>query len=138
MHRGFGLLAAGLMAFSQTGPINAWAMVGYLGQGLFFSRFVVQWIATERRRQVTIPTSFWWLSLGGATLLLAYAIHKVDGVFITGQAISWIPYVRNLRIHYREKARNVICSACSAATVKSARYCHACGQAVPVGNDSAK
>ncbi len=132
MHFGCGLgMLAGLSAAL---PKDAWAVLGYCGQSLFFCRFVVQWVATERRKQVTIPASFWWLSLGGSSLVLAYAIHKLDGVFIMGQAISWVPYVRNLRIHYRQQATVRTCPSCSTVAVKGARYCHSCGQPMPGAN----
>ena len=73
-----------------------WLAIGFLGQLLFTSRFLVQWIASERRRQSIVPTAFWWLSLGGATLLLAYAIYRRDPVFILGQAFGFVVYTRNL------------------------------------------
>lgn len=75
---------------------NLWLAVGFAGQLLFTSRFLVQWIASERRRQSVIPTAFWWLSLGGAALLLAYAIWRRDPVFILGQAFGFVVYTRNL------------------------------------------
>ena len=73
-----------------------WLAVGFAGQLLFTSRFLVQWIASERRRQSIIPTAFWWLSLGGAALLLAYAIWRQDPVFILGQSFGFVVYARNL------------------------------------------
>lgn len=73
-----------------------WLAVGFLGQLLFTSRFLVQWVASERRRQSVVPTAFWYLSLGGATLLLAYAIWRRDPVFILGQAFGFLVYTRNL------------------------------------------
>jgi lipid-A-disaccharide synthase-like uncharacterized protein len=75
---------------------NAWMAVGFLGQGLFFSRFLVQWIASERRGASVVPVSFWWLSLGGGALLLAYAVHRMDPVFILGQSFGFLVYARNL------------------------------------------
>jgi lipid-A-disaccharide synthase-like uncharacterized protein len=73
-----------------------WLTVGFGGQLLFTSRFLVQWIASERRRQSIVPKAFWWLSLGGASLLLAYAIWRRDPVFILGQAFGFLVYTRNL------------------------------------------
>ena len=73
-----------------------WLAVGFAGQLLFTSRFLVQWIASERRRQSVIPPAFWWLSLGGAFLLLAYAIWRRDPVFILGQSFGFVVYARNL------------------------------------------
>ena len=64
---------------------TGWLLFGLLGQALFSARFLVQWLASERKRQSVIPLSFWWLSLGGGFALLAYAVHRRDPVFILGQ-----------------------------------------------------
>ncbi len=53
---------------------NVWKVIGWLGNATFFSRFVVQWYATEKKKQVVVPTAFWWLSLVGSFLLLCYAL----------------------------------------------------------------
>lgn len=76
--------------------LSPWDALGFVGQAMFFSRFLVQWIASERRRQSVVPTSFWWLSLGGAALLLAYAVYRLDPVFILGQTFGFVVYTRNL------------------------------------------
>lgn len=73
-----------------------WLAVGFLGQAMFSGRFLVQWIASERRRRSVVPTAFWWLSLAGGGTLLAYAVHRGDPVFILGQAAGLVVYVRNL------------------------------------------
>jgi len=73
-----------------------WIVVGLLGQALFFGRFFVQWIASERRKQSVVPRSFWYLSLAGGSVLLVYAIHQRDPVFIVGQAAGFFIYTRNL------------------------------------------
>ena len=73
-----------------------WLGVGFLGQGLFSARFLVQWIASERLRRSVIPVHFWYLSLGGGAILLSYAIYRLDPVFIAGQAAGLLVYARNL------------------------------------------
>jgi len=73
-----------------------WLGIGFLGQGLFSARFLVQWIASERRRRSVIPVHFWYLSLGGGVILLTYAIYRLDPVFIAGQAAGLLVYARNL------------------------------------------
>jgi|SRR5688572_22736105 lipid-A-disaccharide synthase-like uncharacterized protein len=73
-----------------------WFVVGMVGQAVFFSRFVVQWIVSERAGRSTIPRAFWWLSLAGAGLLLVYALHRKDLVFVLGQSFGWLVYTRNL------------------------------------------
>jgi lipid-A-disaccharide synthase-like uncharacterized protein len=76
--------------------MNPWMAVGFLGQGFFFSRFLVQWIASERRKESVVPLAFWYLSLLGGGLLLTYAIYRRDPVFILGQAFGFVVYLRNL------------------------------------------
>ena len=73
-----------------------WLVVGFVGQALFGSRFLVQWIVSERRGESVVPLAFWYLSLGGAALLLAYAIWRQDPVFILGQSFGFLVYTRNL------------------------------------------
>lgn len=75
---------------------NFWLVVGFVGQALFASRFLVQIIASERKGRSLIPESFWYLSLGGAALLLSYAIAIRDPVFIVGQSAGFLIYLRNL------------------------------------------
>ena len=75
-----------------------WLAVGLMGQTLFSARFLVQWLASERKRQSIIPTAFWWLSLAGGTTLLAYALWRQDPVFIIGQGMGLVVYLRNLML----------------------------------------
>jgi lipid-A-disaccharide synthase-like uncharacterized protein len=62
-------------------------IIGWLGNAVFFTRFLVQWYATEKKKRVVVPTAFWWLSLAGSLLLLAYSLHKRDSVFIFAYAL---------------------------------------------------
>jgi lipid-A-disaccharide synthase-like uncharacterized protein len=78
-----------------------WLVVGFLGQGLFMARFVVQWMASERKKQSVIPVKFWYFSILGGTITLIYAIHKQDWVFILGQSTGLFIYVRNLYLIIR-------------------------------------
>jgi len=78
-----------------------WLILGLLGQAIFGGRFIVQWIASERRRESHVPIVFWYLSLLGGAITLAYAIHKKDPVFIIGQGSGLLVYVRNLMLIYR-------------------------------------
>jgi len=82
-----------------------WALIGFAGQGLFAGRFLVQWLRSEREQRSVIPTAFWYFSLGGGLVLLAYAIHRLDPVFITGQALGLFIYGRNLVFVRRERLR---------------------------------
>lgn len=82
-------------------PDRLWLALGLLGQFLFSGRFLVQWIASERRKASVVPRSFWYLSLAGGATLLAYAIWKRDPVFILGQGAGLFIYSRNLWLTYR-------------------------------------
>lgn len=86
-------------------PKTLWLVVGFAGQGLFFSRFLVQWLASEKRRQSYVPPVFWFLSIGGGLVLLSYAIHRRDPVFIVGQATGILIYSRNLWFIYGPPGR---------------------------------
>ncbi|HBH26328.1 MAG TPA: lipid A biosynthesis protein [Rhodospirillaceae bacterium] len=80
-----------------------WVAVGFAGQALFFCRFLVQWLASERARASVFPTAFWYFSIGGGVILLAYAIHRQDPVFIAGQAMGLFIYLRNLYLIFWSK-----------------------------------
>lgn len=84
-------------------PETIWIAVGLLGQGLFSARFLVQWIASERQRRSVIPVAFWYFSLGGGMILLAYALWRRDPVFILGQSTGAFIYARNLLFIHRER-----------------------------------
>jgi lipid-A-disaccharide synthase-like uncharacterized protein len=75
---------------------DAWVILGFVAQGLFTMRFVVQWIASERARKSVMPVAFWFFSIGGGALLLVYALYRRDPVFIAGQALGLVVYTRNL------------------------------------------
>jgi lipid-A-disaccharide synthase-like uncharacterized protein len=75
---------------------DGWVVLGFVAQGFFTMRFVVQWIASERARKSVIPVAFWFFSIGGGLLLLAYALYRKDPVFIAGQALGLLVYIRNL------------------------------------------
>ena len=78
-------------------------LIGFLGQGLFASRFIVQWIHSEKIGESTIPLVFWYLSIFGGIGLLAYAIFRKDPVIILGQTFGVFIYLRNLILIYKKK-----------------------------------
>lgn len=84
-----------------------WLAVGFLGQGLFSMRFLVQWWASERQRKSVIPLAFWYFSIAGGVTLLTYAIYREDPVFITGQAGGLFIYLRNLYFIMRDRRAGV-------------------------------
>jgi lipid-A-disaccharide synthase-like uncharacterized protein len=114
-----------------------WKVLGWIGNVVFFSRFFVQWIATEKQKRVVVPISFWWLSLVGSVLLLAYGLYQRDSVFIFAYAFTWIPYIRSIVIHYRNHANRVTCSDCGSSAGMRARYCQDCGSKLPAAIENA-
>lgn len=80
--------------------------IGFIGQALFASRFLVQWIYSERMGKSTIPILFWYLSIFGGIGLLTYAIFRKDPVIILGQSFGIIIYLRNLVLIYKRKDEN--------------------------------
>ena len=75
---------------------HVWVGIGLFGQALFSARFVVQWIASERRKQSVVPREFWYLSLAGAIVTLSYAVYRLDPVFILCYLPGLFIYARNL------------------------------------------
>ena len=73
-----------------------WMIIGFVGQGFFSARFIVQWIMSEIKKQSIIPIGFWYFSLLGGVTLFAYALYKEDPVFIVGQGAGLLIYTRNL------------------------------------------
>lgn len=80
-----------------------WLGIGFFGQGIFFMRWVVQWLSSERSAESRIPTVFWYMSLIGGLITLAYAIHIKDPVFIAGQSVGAFVYLRNLMLIYSKQ-----------------------------------
>jgi lipid-A-disaccharide synthase-like uncharacterized protein len=75
---------------------NIWLVIGFLGQGLFSARFIVQWLKSEREKKSVFPIAFWYFSIAGGITLFAYAVHRQDPVFIVGQLTGLFIYLRNL------------------------------------------
>lgn len=80
-----------------------WVVLGFTAQLMFTGRFLVQWIASEKQGRSVIPIAFWIFSIAGGLLLFAYALHRVDPVFILGQAFGVFVYARNLYLVIRER-----------------------------------
>lgn len=86
-------------------PFNLWVIIGFIGQAMFTARFLVQWIASERSGKSVIPVHFWYLSVGGSSIVLAYAIYRLDPVFIAAYCFGNIIYIRNLVLIFRHKKK---------------------------------
>ncbi len=79
-----------------------WVVFGFAAQLFFTARFLVQWLASEKARKSVMPVAFWYFSMLGGVMLLAYAIHRADPVFILGQALGVVIYARNLWLIHQE------------------------------------
>ena len=108
MNQGFSYFLWHIMEAAQnyfnamSGQDLIWLVVGLLGQILFMMRFIVQWVHSERHQKSLIPISFWYFSLLGSVIVLAYGIHKTEPVIIVGQLPGTLVYVRNLMLLKKE------------------------------------
>jgi len=96
--------------------LNPWVIIGFFGQFLFFMRFIVQWIATEKKGEVVVPVAFWYLSIAGTLVILGYAIHIKDIVFTIAQILSLFIYARNLSFLRRVRLQNASVAANAEST----------------------
>ncbi len=85
--------------------VDWWTLVGFLGQLMFFSRFLVQWFVSERAGESVIPVAFWYFSIAGAVITFIYAYVRADLVFVAGQGLAMVIYSRNLYFIFRKKRR---------------------------------
>lgn len=83
--------------------LDWWVLLGFFAQAMFTMRFLLQWIASERVGRSVIPLAFWNFSIAGGILLLIYALHRRDPVFIAGQAFGVLIYVRNIHFILRDR-----------------------------------
>ena len=88
--------------YAVVGIPALWLVLGFAGQVLLSSRFLVQWVGSERSRRSVMPRLFWWLSLGGGVLLFSYACLRRDPVIMAGQAAGLMVYTRNLMLLQRQ------------------------------------
>ena len=113
---------------------STWQLVlivfGIAAQSLFFGRWLVQWIATEKRGESHVPVLFWWMSLVGASLLFTYFLLRGEPVGMLGQSVGWTVYIRNLYL-IRKKQREgerLQCPKCGyAAGPSPGEKCPECG-----------
>ena len=81
-----------------------WLTLGLVAQLMFSARFIIQWVASERARRSIVPETFWYFSVAGGALLFAYAIYRLDPVFMLGQGTGLLIYGRNIQMIWRAKA----------------------------------
>ena len=85
-----------------------WFIVGFTGQVVFGGRFVLQWIVSEYKKRSHVPVAFWHISIVGSIILLAYAIHRRDLIFMLGLSLNTLIYFRNLHLIYKHSKKAVI------------------------------
>ena len=107
-----------------------WLIVGFIGQGLFSARFVIQWLATEKNRKSVVPLAFWYFSIAGSLTLLAYALFRKDPVFVLGQMFGVFIYLRNLYFIKPEIVKKLI-AAISLVVVAILSYLFTSGYVSP-------
>jgi lipid-A-disaccharide synthase-like uncharacterized protein len=84
---------------------NPWALFGFAAQSMFFMRFLVQWVASERVKRSIVPETFWYFSLAGGVMLFAYAVSQADPVYMLGQGLGLFIYARNIYLIWLHKVR---------------------------------
>jgi len=82
-----------------------WFLIGLTGQVIFGARFVLQWIASEYKKRSHVPVAFWYISILGSLVLLAYSIHRKDPVFMLGLSLNSLIYIRNLHLIHRHAGK---------------------------------
>src|SRR5256885_15838444 len=99
----------GFMPFQE--HYHLWKFIGFAGIGTFGTRFLVQWLYSEKHKESKIPPIFWWQSLIGTFLRLAYFLRQQDSVGIAGYLLNVIPYTRNLMLVYRKRREDSVAAA---------------------------
>ena len=94
--------------FEEVSKDPLWMMFGFAGQITFGGRFIIQWIASEKKKRSHVPEIFWYLSLVGSMILLIYSIHKQDIVFIAGFTLNGLIYIRNIHLIHKAKNKDIV------------------------------
>jgi len=92
------ILCAALLEAMWADSIG-WTIVGFVAQGLFSARFLVQWISSEKHKRVMMPVQFWYFSIAGGWLNLLYATHLWKMPLLFGAIASLLTSHRNLHLH---------------------------------------
>ena len=83
--------------------LNPWVLFGFAAQAVFFARVVVQWIISEKRKEIIVPVAYWYLGIIGSAMIFIYAIHRDDIVFIVSGFLNLLICIRSLIIHNGNK-----------------------------------
>jgi lipid-A-disaccharide synthase-like uncharacterized protein len=118
-----GLGAAGALLGQTTLPMDAdgfmpfqnnyhlWKVIGFSGLAVFQSRWIVQWLYSEKHKESKVPPIFWYQSLLGSLLCLAYFLRQQDSVGVAGYLFSAVPYTRNIILINKKKKRDEAAAA---------------------------
>ena len=96
-------------------------LIGFIGQGLFSARFLIQWVVSEKKKESVIPLPFWYFSLLGGITLFIYAFSKKDPVIMLGQGTGILIYSRNLYLIYKKRQQDALNKDCLLYTSPSPR-----------------
>jgi len=88
-----------------------WATTALVGQAIFGGRFVLQWLVSEYKKRSYVPTAFWFLSLAGSLILLAYSIHIKNPIFMLSFSLNTFIYLRNIHLIYRRGSGGVVAAS---------------------------
>jgi len=83
-----------------------WATTALVGQLIFAGRFVLQWLVSEYKKKSHVPTAFWYISLVGGIIMLAYSVHIKNPIFMLGFSLNTLIYLRNIHLIYKHAKRN--------------------------------
>jgi lipid-A-disaccharide synthase-like uncharacterized protein len=83
-----------------------WVVIGFGAQMVFATRFLLQWIVSERKKESVIPVAFWWVSFFGGVALFAYFVWRQDLPAVLWQSSGIVIYARNLRLIYKKQRRD--------------------------------
>ena len=79
--------------------------IGFVAQGFFSARMLIQWILSERARRVVSPNAYWLCSLVGSAIIVSYGAFRLDPVLIVGQSVGFFTYSRNIVIYKKNKGK---------------------------------
>ena len=96
---------------------NGWELVGLIGQAMFFARMIAQWVASEKVRKPVIPVIYWYLSLVGAGVMIAYAFHIGSFAILIPQFVGLVFYSRSLSLEYVSRKREALSAAAGPARI---------------------
>lgn len=97
-------LSAFDLTFFHNKDIPLWLLIfGSTGQIIFSLRFIYQWVYSLYHRESVLPLGFWVLSLIGSSIIIIYAIFRLDPILLLGQSFGFVAYIRNIMIGNRSK-----------------------------------